>query len=145
MPNSKSPRQEHQQDKGKIKELMPEIEKLREKSYSLPSIHSLLKHEGRIECGWSNFRTYYYRFRKATASEQGSTVVSPTLDEHQHESLTDEEAQGDSTQVDMAPRDSSSLPVPDTSPGIAEDSIIGGFDFEKEQAVARKIFERNRQ
>lgn len=148
--------------KGQIRELMPEIEQLRAKEYALTAIYAHLKEQNRVACKWSNFRTYYYKFRKEALSQAPDPVVAAHAavqhEPHTHEPTVVPDpiaAFPKSAIVPSASKPSASKPPiskpPTSKPPTSKPpekttqaSIIGGFDYEANQAIAQNIFKRNR-
>ncbi|MEM6453009.1 MAG: hypothetical protein AAF703_22165 [Cyanobacteria bacterium P01_D01_bin.105] len=136
-----------QRAKGQIRELMAEIEQLRAKEYALTAIYAHLKEQNRVSCKWSNFRTYYYKFRKEALPQAPAPAVAANATVP-HESHTHEPP--------VIPDALTALPKPESVSSASkssaseslekstQSSIIGGFDYEANQAIAQNIFKRNR-
>ena len=102
-------------DKARIRELLPDIDRLIEKGYYIPAIYASLKEKKLIFKSESNFKRQYYALKKEKNQPQINSVK-------------------DTPPVQIEPRKAID----------SEPSIIAGFDLEEQQRVARIVFDRKK-
>ena len=111
-------------DKGRIKELVEDIDRLRDSGAKLPAIYAYLKEKKLVNGSESNFRKHYFALKK---------IQKPLVNKH-----------APTTEPSSLPN-SSNLNVDESTAAITQNSVIGGFDFEQQQRLADLIFRDNRQ